>query len=147
MDARGPFLGLDVGEVRIGVAHSDSLGILASPHSVIRTQSSGVDAAAIAALARELGVVRVVVGMPVDRMGQVGHQGQKVLRFVETLRTATDIDIVTQDERFSSAAAERVLREANMRRDKRKAAIDKVAAQQILQSYLDRLANERKRQS
>jgi putative Holliday junction resolvase len=78
------------------------------------------------------------VGLPLDQNGEIGPQAAKVLAFVETLRELLDIDIVTQDERFSTAAAQRALIDANMRRKKRKSVIDMVAAQHILQTYLDR---------
>jgi len=134
----GRIIGLDVGNVRIGVAVSDPLGITAQGREVLAARSPEEDAAAIRALAQDVEAVRVVVGLPLDQNGAVGPQAAKVLAFVETLRTVLDIDIVTQDERFSTAAAQRALIDANMRRKKRKNVIDMVAAQYILQTYLDR---------
>jgi len=138
MSTPGRILALDVGEVRIGVALSDPLGIIAQPHSVIAASSLDRDAAAIRDLVAQTAAVRIVVGLPLDLEGKPGPQAQKVLAFVERLRAAVDVEVVTQDERYSTAAAQRVLRQAGVKRKKRKKVIDKVAAQHILQVYLDR---------
>lgn len=135
-------IGLDVGDVRIGVALSDPLGIIAQPYSVVRTQSPQQDAAVIARIAAETGARRIVVGVPFNREGKPGPQAEKVLAFVEVLRQTVDVEIILQDERFSTASAERTLIDAGVRREKRKRVIDKVAAQRILQTYLDRRARE-----
>jgi putative holliday junction resolvase len=137
----GRTIGLDIGNVRIGVAVSDPLGITAQAREVIAVHTPEEDIKAIRSMVDELGAVRIVVGLPLDQDGEIGPQASKVLAFVETLRNALDIDIVTQDERFSTAAAERALIGANMRRNKRKNVIDMVAAQHILQTYLDRQRN------
>ena len=138
MSATGRILALDLGEVRIGVALSDPLGIIALPHSVIAASSLERDAAAVRDLVAETETVRIVVGLPLDLEGKPGPQAHKVLAFVERLRAAVDVEVVTQDERYSTAAAERVLRQAGVKRKKRKKVVDKVAAQHILQTYLDR---------
>ncbi|HQE81828.1 MAG TPA: Holliday junction resolvase RuvX [Candidatus Hydrogenedentes bacterium] len=134
----GRIIGLDIGNVRIGVAVSDPLGITAQAREVITVRSPEEDVDAIRGIVKDTGAVRIVAGLPLDQNGEIGPQAEKVLAFVETLRTALDIDIVTQDERFSTAAAERALIGANMRRSKRKNVIDMVAAQHILQTYLGR---------
>ncbi|MBI5094736.1 MAG: Holliday junction resolvase RuvX [Candidatus Hydrogenedentes bacterium] len=139
----GRSLGLDIGDVRIGVALSDPLGIIASPHDVIRCTSPQKDAAAIAKLVEEKEVVRVVAGLPLDQRGECGPQARKVLAFLDELRPLIKAEIVTQDERFTTAAAERMLIDADVSRKGRKKVIDKVAAQYILQTYLDRQARDR----
>jgi len=131
-------MALDVGEARIGVAVSDPLGIIAQPHSVLSCSSRERDVAAVRSLLEQTEAVRVVVGVPLNREGKPGPQAEKVLRFVEQLRGALNVEVVTQDERFTTAAAERMLIAANVRRKGRKRVIDKVAAQHILQTYLDR---------
>lgn len=141
MRETGRIIGLDIGDVRIGVAVSDPLGITAQGREVLRVSSPEKDVDAIKNIVNETGAVRIVAGLPLDQNGEIGSQAEKVLNFVETLRNALDIDIVTQDERFSTAAAERALIGANMRRNKRKNVIDMVAAQHILQTYLDRQSN------
>ena len=145
MTKAGRVLGLDIGDVRIGVAVSDPLGIIAQPYRVI-THSTAEDAVeAVRAAVVETEAVGLVVGLPLNREGKPGPQAAKVLAFVERLRAALDIEIVTQDERFSTAAAERMLIAADVRRKKRRSVIDKVAAQHILQVYLDRRSATRRR--
>ena len=142
----GRFVGLDVGDVRIGVAVSDPLGIIAQPHSVIKNVSREKSIQAIVDLVKEREAVRVVVGLPLNIEGQVGPQAGKVLAFVESLRAALDVEIVTQDERYSSSAAQSMLIAANVSRKNRKGIIDKVAAHHILQTYLDRMKNTQDRE-
>jgi putative Holliday junction resolvase len=142
----GRILGLDVGDVRIGVAVSDPLGIIAQPHSVIRCISPRQDVEAIRTVVGETEAVRVVVGVPLNREGKPGPQAEKVLQLVAGLREALDVEVVTQDERYSTAAAERMLIAADVRRKGRKKVVDKVAAHLILQTYLDRLRNAARQQ-
>lgn len=136
----GRIMALDVGDVRIGVAVSDPLRIIAQAHSVIKTVSQQSDAAAIGDLVCELNVSEIVVGLPLNQDGKTGAQAEKVLRFVENLKAAVACDVTTADERFTTAIARRTLIDANMSRKNRKKVVDKVAAQQILQTYMDRLA-------
>ncbi|MDK1020098.1 MAG: Holliday junction resolvase RuvX [Candidatus Hydrogenedentes bacterium] len=142
----GRIIGLDVGEARTGVALTDPLGIIASPFDTIQVKSLRADAEAVKAIAEEQGAVRIVVGVPLNMEGKVGPQAAKVLEFVETLKETIDIEIVTIDERFSTAAAERSLRESGVKGKRRRKLVDKVAAQQILQLYLDREAHRRTRE-
>jgi putative holliday junction resolvase len=134
----GRILGLDIGHVRIGVAMSDPMRILASPHSVIQCKGAEADAAAIAHLVKEHEVTWIVAGLPLNQHGDEGPQAAKVREFLDVLKEHVEVEIFTLDERFTSALAERALISADMRRNKRKKVIDKVAAQQILQVYLDR---------
>lgn len=136
-------MALDVGDVRIGVALSDPLGIIAQPHSVIPVKSPQADVDAIVQLVDGTGAQCLVVGVPLNQEGKPGPQAEKVLAFVERLRQSLSVEIVLQDERFSTAAAQRELIAAGVRRAARKQIIDKVAAQRILQTYLDRRARER----
>ena len=146
MDEMGRSLGLDVGDVRIGVALSDPLGIIAQPYEVIQCSSPDADIEAVRVLVEQNEAVRIVVGLPLDQNGEPGPQAEKVLAFIERLREAVSVEILTQDERFSTVSAERALISAGVRRKGRKKVIDKVAAQQILQVYLDRRSNERARE-
>ncbi len=139
-------MGLDVGEARTGVALSDPLGMIASPHSVVPSRDMREAVAAVAALVKETETARVVVGMPLDREGLPGPQAEKVSAFVARLREAVEVEVVTQDERYSTAAAQRALTQAGVRGKKRKGVVDKVAATHILQVYLDRAAAERRRE-
>lgn len=141
----GRMIGLDIGEARTGVAVSDPLGMIASAHDTVQMSDPKTDALAVKKIVDEQEAVRIVAGIPLDQNGEIGPQAEKVLAFVEEIKAVTDVEIVMQDERFSTAAAHRNLIEANMNAKKRKKVVDKVAAQQILQLYLDRQANIRKR--
>jgi putative Holliday junction resolvase len=136
MDLTGRLLGLDAGQRRIGVAVSDPLGLLATPHGII---AAGADEGLgeVCACIGQLEVTTVVVGLPLTLSGEEGPEAQRVLGWVERLRERTPIPIVLWDERLSTAAAERAMLEAGLRRDKRKLHRDAVAAALILQSYLD----------
>jgi putative Holliday junction resolvase len=131
------YLGLDVGDVRIGVALSDETATLASGLLTLRRVGPRKDVKAVAALVREHGVGEVVVGMPYRLDGSLGSQGDKVTAFVEALRQALPVPVATWDERLTSVAADELLVEAGVRRRDRKARIDRVAAALILQGYID----------
>lgn len=139
----GRVLALDVGDVRIGIAASDLLGLTAQPRESYRRTTPAEDVEAIKRAVAEAEAYRVVVGLPLNEKGETGHQAERVLAFVEMLREALDIEVVTIDERFTTAIARRSLIQSDMRRAKRKKVIDIVAAQQILQTYLDRERNRR----
>ncbi len=143
----GRIIGLDVGEARTGVALSDPLGMIASPYETIQVKSPHADEEAVKAIAEAQEAIRIVVGVPMKMQGEVGSQAEKVLAFVEVLKETVDIEVVTIDERFSTAAANRSLRESGVKGKRRKQVVDQVAAQQILQLYLDREAHRRARES
>lgn len=132
-------LGLDYGSVIIGIALSDELGITAQGLPYLRRSDLGADIDYLAAIVREHGVSRVVVGLPLKMDGSVGPKAREVMEFVEVLRGRLPLPVVTWDERLTTRAAERALREQGARRRKRKRMVDTVAAQLILQSYLDSL--------
>lgn len=129
-------LGLDVGDVRIGVAVSDELHLIATPHSVYRRVGWGPDVKHLMALYRELSCDLCVCGLPRNMDGTVGFQAEKVMQFAELLEKA-GMNLVFQDERLTTVTATDALIEGGMRREKRKDTVDKVAAAVILQSYLD----------
>ena len=118
-------LGLDIGDKRIGIAIAD--GKVAVPITVI--ESAG----------KESDVERIVVGLPRSLDGSTGKQAEKAIAFSEALSTQTDIPIDTWDERFSTASAERMLRDAGAKHNRRKANRDAMAAAIILQAYIDRV--------
>jgi putative Holliday junction resolvase len=130
-------LGLDVGDVRIGVAVSDPLGITAQAVSTIRRQGLEKDIEALRVICEEYDSGTVVVGKPLNMDGSVGPQAEKVFAFAETLASRLRVTLVLWDERLSTAEARKVLIEGGMRRQKRKTIIDQMAAILILQSYLD----------
>ena len=129
-------LGLDVGEKRIGVALAD--GLLAIPLTVIDRAGEEADMERVLALAEEHEVKRIVVGLPRSLDGSIGRQAERVLAFSRVLSESTDVPVDTWDERLSTVAAERLLSDAGVKREKRRARRDAMAAAIILQAYLDR---------
>lgn len=134
-------LGIDVGEKRIGLAVGDPTGLIASALGAQPSVGRARDVAAIAEIAREQGASAIVVGMPVSLSGHHGPQAEKVRRFGEALREAVDVEVIYWDERLTTTEAARYLRDAGMRRQKRRENIDAAAAAVMLQSYLDYLRN------
>ena len=132
-------LGLDVGTKTVGLALSDSIWTVATPHETIRRTKFTKDAAHLFALVDDRDVGGLVIGLPVNMNGTEGPRCQSVRQFAANLLKLRDIPIVFWDERWSTAAAERALLEADTSRRKRADVIDKVAASYILQGALDRL--------
>lgn len=141
----GRIMALDVGDVRTGIAISDSMQILASPYSVLE-EAPGVGLAEkIAAVARAEEAVALVVGLPLSQHGERGPQAEKVVAFCAQLEAQFGLPIVFCDERFTTVSAERSLIDAGMRRKKRKGVVDKVAAAGILRHALDQAVGARAR--
>ena len=132
-------IGLDIGTVRIGIATSDILGMLASSYEVYRRKNLSADARYMAELAKKLDADTFVIGLPLKMNGEEGDSVKMVKDFAEELKKYTDLKIEFMDERLSTVSAERILIESNMRREKRKTVIDQVAAEIILQNYLDKI--------
>jgi len=133
-----PILALDFGRARIGVAISDELQLLAHPLETVRANEQA--ASRIADLGGEKKVDHVVAGMPRQMNGEMGPAATEVLQFVEKLRAMLPCPVVTWDERLTTAAAHRALRDAGKKTRQTRGYVDQVAAQMILQSYLDRRA-------
>ena len=132
-------MGLDLGSRTLGIAVSDPLGMIARTVETFRFADDDYDAACARAvqLAKELGAVKFVLGLPKHMNGDVGIRGQISLDFKAKLEAACGLPVILQDERLTTAAAERILISADVSRKMRKAVIDQMAAVQILQSYLD----------
>ena len=131
------FLGVDPGGKRVGVAISDPGETFASPLVVIQRRSFEQVVSEIAALCRAEAVEGLVVGLPLNMDGSHGPMAQEASRLGQALAAATGLPVEMWDERLSSENAERHLIDADVSRARRKKTIDKVAAQIILQSYLD----------
>jgi len=129
-------LGLDLGRVRIGAAISDELRLLAHPLETIPADAQA--AARLAEIVQEKKVDHVVVGIPRRMNGQIGAAATEALQFVEKLRAILPCPVVTWDERLTTVAAHRALREAGKNTRATRGYVDQVAAQMILQGYLDR---------
>ena len=132
-------LGLDLGAARTGVALSDELRMLAHPLETIQSNSAETVARRVQKIVAERKVDCVVVGLPRHMNGSLGLAAENAQRFVEKLRSLVSCEVVTWDERLSTVAAERALREAGKKTRETRSIRDQVAAQIILQSYLDRL--------
>lgn len=137
-------IALDIGDVRIGIASSDIMGIIAGGYETYtRTKSINKDMQYLAGLIEQKECDTVVLGLPINMDGSYGPSVKKVREFGEKLKKFTAVEIVYQDERLSTVAAEKMLIEGGVRRDKRKKIVDKVAATIILQSYLDKINTRR----
>jgi putative Holliday junction resolvase len=138
-------LGLDVGSKTIGVALTDEAEIAAHPLTVLQRVGNSGDTLAIVALCTEHAVTDVVVGMPYELSGRIGPRAKRVQDLIAVLRAQLPTALVLheQDERFTTAEAQRVLIAADVSRQKRKEVIDQQAAALILQGWLD--AHRRKR--
>ena len=130
-------LGLDVGDVRIGVALSDPLGFTAQRLTVLERAGLAQDLETLCRLVERHGVAAVVVGLPLTMRGERGPQAQKVAAFCEALRKRLTVPVELIDERLTTVQGTRALQETGTRGRKRKAMIDQVAAQLILQQFLD----------
>jgi putative Holliday junction resolvase len=139
MEARGPALGLDFGTRRIGLAVSDPEGTFAFPAGAIERTSLRKDLAAIADVIRERGVRCIVLGLPLHMDGRAGDMAQAVRAFAGELEQATGLPVELMDERWTTAEAERALRDAGRpRRRQRRGDVDAVAASILLRTWLDR---------
>lgn len=133
-------MALDVGTVRIGIATSDPMGIIASGYETYtRTGNVERDMKYIAQLAESKGCDTFVIGLPLNMDGTEGEKVLEIRAFVEELSKYSPLKIAFQDERWSTVSAEKMLIQSSVRREKRKKVIDKVAATIILQTYLDRI--------
>lgn len=132
-------LGLDVGSKTIGVALTDEVGIAAHPLCVIQRKGTDSDVSTIQTLVAEHDIRQIVIGMPFELSGRVGHRARRVQELANALRTKLGdaVKLHEQDERFTTAEAERVLLDADLSRAKRKRVIDRQAAALILQAWLD----------
>lgn len=141
------YMGLDVGEKTIGVAISDPLGFTAQGITVIARQSLPKDLALLKKIIADYQVTALVVGLPLSLNNTLGPQADKVKYFVAKLQKEIPLPLEYADERFSTTLAERTLLAADVSRQKRRVVIDKMAAQIILQSFLDRMAYRAKGQT
>lgn len=129
-------LSLDLGARRIGVALSDPTGTIATPLQVLVHTDHRRDLAAVATLAASNEVARIVVGWPRNMDGTRGPAARRAEAFASALRRVVGVPVDLWDERLSTVAADRTLRDAGTRRNRRRAVRDRVAAALILEGYL-----------
>lgn len=130
-------LGIDVGEARIGVAVSDELGMLAHPVETIVVRDTPDPVARIAQLVAEKEIAQIVVGLPKNMDGTSGPAAEKARAFADRLRERVACPVRHWDERLTTVAAQRYLHDAGRNVKQSRAVIDQVAAQIILQGWLD----------
>lgn len=139
--AKGRLLGLDLGDVRVGVAMSDVTASLASPHVVITRTGALKNTAPlvdeIAKVVTEWEIVTVVVGLPLSLDGSSGPAARKARKVISALTDRLSVPVVTYDERLTTVSADRALAEAGVDSRKRRDVIDMVAAAIILQGWMD----------
>ncbi len=137
MITRGRLLGVDFGTVRHGLAVSDSDRIIASPFDTYQRKDAQQDAAYFAKVVQAERIVGLVVGLPLHTGGEEGIKAKEARAFGQWLTETTGLTVELWDERCTTAAAEDWMREAGLSHRKRKDRLDRVAAQIILQSYMD----------
>ncbi len=132
-------MGIDFGRARIGLAISDELHLLAHPLETLPTKKDAIKK--IAEIVRERKMDKVIVGVPRHMSGKIGESAKEALEFAAGLQAQISCRVETWDERLTTVAAERVLRGAGKKTRKTRNIVDQIAAQLILQSYLDRHGN------
>ena len=144
--AEGRLLGVDFGERRVGLALSDSAGLIAQGLETLAVKSTGESLASIAAIVEAEQVLEVILGLPVNMDGTKGEMAEKVEAFAGLLRGRVSCAVRTWDERMTSISARRAMNEMGMGTRGNKASLDRIAATLLLQNYLDyrrRAANEK----
>ena len=128
-------MALDLGDVRIGIATSDALGIIASGLETYTRVNEEDDILYISKLIETHKVDTVVIGLPINMDGTSGKRVEVTKQFGDKLKQHTTAKVINQDERLTSVSAEKILIEDNMRREKKKQVLDKLEETIILQSY------------
>lgn len=138
------YMGIDPGDVRIGLAVSDDTGLIAGPAGVIIHTARSADATAILQKVWELGAHKIVMGVAYDPEGNPAPSGRKAIRLAEEIKSQAEIDIVYVDEYGTTNQAQQAARDLGLGRKQRRAEghRDAIAAVILLQSYLDTLPRE-----
>ena len=134
-------LGVDYGDARTGLAYSDALGLTAVGFGCVKSYNPEKAAAEVAAKAEEIGAELIVIGKPLNMNGSSGFRTQAALDFGEMISRHTQIPVTFFDERLTTVQAHGILDEAGVFGAKRKQKIDSLAAELILQAYMDKMKN------
>ena len=134
----GRVLAVDPGSRRVGLALSDEARLLASPLRTLEAEPASTLSERLAAVAREVGAVELVVGLPRNLDGSSGAAAASARSLADQLKRSTRLPVSLHDERLSSVAAERHLVAQGVRRERRKGLVDQLAATLILESFLER---------
>ena len=130
-------IGLDYGDARTGVAVSDTLGWTAQPVGQLDSWNEEKLLAELGTIFKKFEPSKIVLGFPKNMNGTVGERGEKTMSFASKLESTFGIDVILWDERLTTVASHRILSECNVRGEKRKKQVDALAAELILQGYLD----------
>ncbi|MDD5496270.1 MAG: Holliday junction resolvase RuvX [Candidatus Omnitrophica bacterium] len=130
-------MGLDIGTKRIGVALSDELLLTAQGRDSIERKDLKSDLEKIDSMAVQNGVSEIVAGLPISMNGSHSAKTKEVMEFIDKLAAIVKVPVRKWDERLTSLQAENIMLEGDMSRSKRRRLSDKIAAQLILQNYLD----------
>lgn len=133
----GHVLGLDMGTKRVGVSKSDETETIAEAYATLMYNGKEDLLAQVRRCVEDLHAKKIIVGLPKTLLGEEGIAAEKVIRLVEWLKLRLPLEWVLWDERLTTAEAERILLKADLSRKKRRDVRDRLAAQRILQSYLD----------
>lgn len=133
----GRLLGVDFGTRRVGLALSDAERHIATPLAILDRKGNPFDAAYYQQLITQEEIKGIVVGLPMHMHGEEGKSAQQAREYGAWLRNLTKLPIVYWDERLTSSHADALMQEAGLNAKQRKERLDKVAAQILLQSYLD----------
>ncbi len=137
------YIAFDIGDKRIGIAVSDPFCEMALPYETYYRKNFKKDIEYLVNLAKARSATVIVCGLPVNFDGSPSEQTVKTQSFIDEIKKNTDILVVTEDERFTTMEARRLLLEADMKRADRKTVIDKVAASYILETYMNKIKNKR----
>jgi putative holliday junction resolvase len=129
---------IDLGKARVGVAVTDELGLYAHPRPMIDGHDRKALLGALASLARDEGIRRFLVGLPLEMNGEQGPAARRAIAFAQALADASGVDVELVDERLTTVEAARRLREGGVSGRKNKARVDGAAAALLLQAWLDR---------
>ena len=141
------YLGLDLGTKTLGLALSDSLGIIASSYGTLRFENEDYDSLLpqIKKIVDEEKVDTIVLGLPRNMNNIIGERAETILKFKEKLENYLNMEVFLQDERLSSVEANNYLIASDMSRKKRKQVVDAVAATIILETFMERRGNYERR--
>lgn len=131
-------LGVDYGEARTGLAHSDALGLYAVGIGNIKSYRLDKTAAEIVRIAGEEGAERIVIGKPVNMNGTCGEKVERVMELARLISELSDIPVEFYDERLTTMSAHKILAESGVRARNRREVVDSLAAELILQGYMDK---------
>lgn len=138
------YLGLDLGTKTLGISISDRTGMIATSLKTINHDMNfDLLIEEIKKLINEYGIEKIVLGLPKNMNNSIGDKGEMVISFKDLLSTKVNTPIVLEDERLTTRIAQSILISADVSRKKRKKVIDKMAANVILQSYLDKEGNKK----